>query len=170
VVRPSRSATGAPANVVGDFHERGGEGLERAGGENDFVVGGEAGEFVGMRTERQTAEFADFASGAFGEFGMGVEAGADGGNADGQVVESVEGLRDAEQVAVEKTDPQENSCSTVSGGVLQVGAADFDDGANSFALAWRASFFTAGGGRPDVSVAAAMCMAWEECRWKTATC
>ena len=84
-----------PANVVGDFHERGGQRFQRAGGEDDFVVRGERSEFVGMRAERQAAEFADFARGAFGEFGMRVEAGADGGAADGEVVESVESLRDA---------------------------------------------------------------------------
>ena len=86
-------AGGEPANVVGDFHERGGQSFQRAAGENDFVVRGERGEFVGMRAEGKSGELGDFAGGAFGEFGMGVEAGADGGAADGQIVETGEGVR-----------------------------------------------------------------------------
>src|SRR5882672_2479324 len=89
---------------------------------------GEAGEFVGMRTERQAAEFADFARGAFGKFGMRVEASADGGAADGEVVESIQCLSDSVEVAVEQADPAgkfllhgERCC------VLQMGAGDFDD-------------------------------------------
>ena len=84
-----------PANVVGDFHERGGESFQRAAGEDDFVVRAERGEFVGMRAERQAGELGDFLRGAFGEFGMGVEAGADGGAADGEIVEAVESHGDA---------------------------------------------------------------------------
>ena len=84
-------AGGEPANVVGNFHERGGQSFERAAGKNDFVVGGEGGEFVGVRAKGQAGELGDFARGAFGEFGMGVETGADGGAADGQIVEAVEG-------------------------------------------------------------------------------
>ena len=37
-----------PANVVGDFHERSGEGFQCPRGEDEFIVGGERGEFVGM--------------------------------------------------------------------------------------------------------------------------
>ena len=79
-----------PADVVGDFHQRGGQRFERAAGEDDFVVGGERGEFIRMRAEGQAGELGDFLRGAFGEFGMRVEAGADGGAADGEIVEAVE--------------------------------------------------------------------------------
>src|SRR5258708_35167522 len=86
-----------------------------------------------MRAKRQAAEFADLARGAFGEFGMGVESGADSGSADGEVVEAIEGLRHADEVAVEQADPAgkfmfdgERSC------VLQMGAADFDDARKFF--------------------------------------
>src|ERR1700757_1141615 len=94
---------------------------------------GEAGEFVGMGTERQAAEFADFARGAFGKFGMGVEAGANSGAAGGEVVESIQCLSDSVEVAIEKTDPagkfllDGERC-----GVLQMGAADFDDAGELF--------------------------------------
>ena len=79
-----------PANVVGDFHQRGRERFQRAAGENDFVVRREAGEFIRMRAERQPGEVGDFLRGAFGKFGMRVEAGADSGAADRQIVEPVE--------------------------------------------------------------------------------
>src|ERR1700682_1384939 len=52
----SKTATRArskPTNVVGDFHEGGGESLQSTAGKNDFVVSGKRGEFVGMRAERQ---------------------------------------------------------------------------------------------------------------------
>src|SRR5229473_1171829 len=117
-----------PANVVSDFHERGGEGFQGAAGEDDFVVGGERGEFVGMRAERQTGELGDFLCGALGEFGMGVEAGADGGAADGEIVEAVEGDGDAAAVAVEKIDVAGKFLAEGERrGVLQMGAADFYD-------------------------------------------
>ena len=46
-------AGGEPANVVGDFHERGGQGGDGAVREDEFVVRGERGEFIGVRAERQ---------------------------------------------------------------------------------------------------------------------
>src|SRR4029077_10470973 len=45
-----------------------------------------------------------FARGALGKFRMGVEAGADGGAADGQVVEAVESDADASAIAIEHID------------------------------------------------------------------
>src|SRR5882757_1481313 len=81
-----------------------------------------------MRAERQAAEFADFARAAFGKFGMGVQAGADSGAADGQVVESIERLRRAGEVAVEQADPAGKFLfDGERSGVLQMGTADFDD-------------------------------------------
>ena len=58
-----------------------------------------------MRTERQAAKLADFARCAFGKFGMCVEAGTNGGAADGEVIESIERVGDAREVAVEQADP-----------------------------------------------------------------
>src|ERR1700757_737238 len=86
-----------------------------------------------MRTERQAAKFAAFARGAFGEFGMRVQTGADGGAADGQIVKSVESLRNADEAAIEQADP---SGEFLANGkrcrVLQMGAADFDDARELF--------------------------------------
>src|SRR5262245_24430071 len=86
-----------------------------------------------MRTERESAEFADFLGGPFGKFGMRVEAGADSGAANGEVVEAVAGLRDASEVAVEHTDPAGKFLLDGEGcRVLQMRAAYFDDLAELF--------------------------------------
>src|SRR6267142_111280 len=52
-----------PANVVGDFHERSGQRFQCPGSEDEFVVGGECGEFIGMRAEGKARELGDFAGG-----------------------------------------------------------------------------------------------------------
>ena len=81
-------AGGQPANVVGDFHQRRGQSFQGAAGEDEFVVGGKGGEFVRMRAEGEAGELGDFLRGAFGEFGLGVQAGAYRSAADGQIVEA----------------------------------------------------------------------------------
>src|SRR5580692_9265457 len=81
-----------------------------------------------MRAEGQTGEFGDFFRGAFGKFGMGIEAGADGRAADGQIVEAVESHGDAATVAVEQIDVAGKFLADGERrGVLQMGAADFYD-------------------------------------------
>ena len=90
-----------PANVVGDFHQRCGEGFQRAAGEDEFIVRAERGEFIGMRAEWQAGKFSDFFRGALGKFGMRVEAGADRRAANRKIVESIERDRDARAVAIE---------------------------------------------------------------------
>src|SRR5256885_509293 len=81
-----------------------------------------------MRAERQPGELRNFARGALGKFGMGVEAGADGGAADGEVVEAVESHGDASAIAVEHIDiAGKFLAERERGGVLQMGAADFYD-------------------------------------------
>src|SRR5258708_6632391 len=110
---------------------------------------GEAGKFVGMRTERQAAEFADFARGALGKFGMGVEAGADGGATDREIIKSIERLREAGEVAVEQTDPAGKFLfHTERCRVLQMGAADFDDAGEFFGFGVESvAKFLYGGGQ-----------------------
>ena len=136
-----------PANVVGDFHERGGERFQSAAGEDEFVVRAERGEFIGMRAERQAGKFGDFFRGAFGEFGMGVEAGADSGAADGEIVEAVESHGDAAAVAVEQIDVAGKFLADGERrGVLQMRAADFYDACEflGFGVESVAQFFHGG--------------------------
>src|SRR5580693_9262239 len=81
-----------------------------------------------MRAEGQGGELSDFLRGAFGEFRMGVEAGADGGAANGEIVEAVKRDKDAAAIAVEHIDVAgEFLAQSERRGVLQMGAADFDD-------------------------------------------
>src|SRR6202023_1248782 len=128
-------AGGGPADVVGDFHERGGEGFQCPGGKDDFVVRRERGEFVGMRAEGETGELGDFAGGAFGEWAVGVEAGTVAGAANGEIVETIEGHGDARADAVEKTDPAGELLTHGEWrGVLQMGAADLDDASEFLGL------------------------------------
>src|SRR5260370_41004995 len=81
-----------------------------------------------MRTEGETCELGDFAGGSCGKFGMGIEAGAGGGAADGEIVEAVEGHGDAAAVAVEHVDVAGKFLAEGERrGILQMGAADFYD-------------------------------------------
>ncbi len=81
-----------------------------------------------MRAEGQRREFGDFARGANGKFGMGVEAGADGSAADGEIVEAVESDGDASAIAVKHIDVAGKFLAeSERRGVLQMSAADFDD-------------------------------------------
>src|SRR5713226_325373 len=81
-----------------------------------------------MRTEGKPGELGDLAGGAIGKFGMGIEAGADGGAADGEIVEAVESDGDASAVAVEHIRiAGKFLAKRERRGVLQVSAADFHD-------------------------------------------
>src|SRR5207244_12170653 len=75
---------------------------ERAGGEDKFVVCGKRRELVGMGAERKAGELSNLACGFCSEFRMRVEAGADGGATDGEIVEAVEGDSNAAAIAVQK--------------------------------------------------------------------
>ncbi len=94
-----------PSDIVGNFHERGGQRFHCALSEDDFIVGGESGEFVAVGAEGKRGEFGDFFGGTLGEFGMGVETCAYGRAADGEIVEAVENLFQALDVAFEQTGP-----------------------------------------------------------------
>src|SRR5258708_9303983 len=81
-----------------------------------------------MRAEGQAGQLRDFSRGAIGEFGMRIEAGADGGAADSEIIETVESDGNAAAITVEKTDPAGNFLAeSERRGVLHVGAADLDD-------------------------------------------
>src|SRR2546425_13222894 len=81
-----------------------------------------------MRAEGKCGKRGDFAGGALGKFRMGVEAGADGGAADGEIVEAVESHGDASTIAVKHIDVAGKFLAERKRrGVLQMGAADLDD-------------------------------------------
>src|SRR5712691_13266398 len=81
-----------------------------------------------MRAERQGREHSDFLGGANSKFRMRVESRADGGAAYGEIVEAVESDGDAAAIAVEHIDVAGKFLAEGKRrGVLQMGAADFDD-------------------------------------------
>src|SRR5262249_43269536 len=136
-----------PAHVIRNFHERSGKRFERAAGKNNFVMRGKGSEFVRMRPKRESCEFRDFSSGAFGKFGMCVEARADGGATDRQIVETIECNGDTAAIAVKQIHPAGKFL--VHGersSVLQVRAADFYDAGKllSFRVECISQFFYRG--------------------------
>src|SRR2546430_8235976 len=93
-----------------------------------FVVCGKRRELVGMGAERKAGELSNLACGFCSEFRMRVEAGADGGATDGEIVEAVEGDSNAAAIAVQKIHVAGKFLAESEGrGVLQMGATDFDD-------------------------------------------
>src|SRR2546427_4988106 len=81
-----------------------------------------------MRAEGKCGKRGDFAGGALGKFGMSVEAGADGGAANGEVVKAVKSHGDASTIAVKHIDVAGKFLAkSERRGVLQMGAADLDD-------------------------------------------
>src|SRR2546425_10444876 len=81
-----------------------------------------------MRAEGKCGKRGDFAGGALGKFGMSVEAGADGGAANGEIVEAVESHGDASAVAIKHINVAGKFLAERKRrGVLQMGAADLDD-------------------------------------------
>src|SRR5882672_10680697 len=81
-----------------------------------------------MRAEGKSGKLSNFARGAFGKLGMRVEAGANSGAANGEIVEAVESDGDAAAIAVEHIDVAGKFLAKCERrGVLQMRAADFDD-------------------------------------------
>ena len=116
------------ADVLRDLEQRGGEGVERGGGVDDGVVGGEGFEFVGGGAEGRAGHAGDLGGDGGVEAGEGVEAGTDGGAALGEEAEVREGAVDTGDAVVELGDVAgEFLAEGEGGGVLEVGAPDLDD-------------------------------------------
>ena len=87
-----------------------------------------AANLLRRRHERQAGELGDLRRGALGELGVRVEPGADGGAADGELVEAGQHQLDALEVGVELRDvAAELLAERERHRVLQVRAADLDD-------------------------------------------
>ena len=79
-----------------------------------------------MGTEGKPSEFGNFLRSPFREFGMRVQPRADRGSANGEIVESIEHLLQALDIALQQAGPSTELLSEGEwDGVLQVGAADF---------------------------------------------
>nr|GEU28044.1 chaperone protein DnaJ A6, chloroplastic [Tanacetum cinerariifolium] len=117
-----------PAHVVGDFHQRRGQGFERAMGGQQRVVARQRGEFVLGSAERQRERVLQLGGDAVRIFRVSVEAGTDGGAARRQLQHAGQGVLDRLLGKVEMGHiAREFLAQRERGGVLQVGAADLDD-------------------------------------------
>ena len=163
-----------PADVVRNLHQRGSQRFQGALRKDDFIVRRKRGELVGMRAEGKPREFGDLLGRALREFGMRVQPRAHRSSADGEVVESVEHLLQALDVALQQTGPSAELLSEGQrNGILQVGAADFYYVLEFFRLGcdgvmngldWRESARSSPAPRPRCASPP------ETCRWTTATC
>ena len=129
--RPQRGPE--PTHVVGDFVEAGGEGFQRAGGVNGGVAPGKRLKFVRCADKGQAGELRQLRRGFDRVFGMAVKPGADGSAAQRQFVQAFERVLQAGEAVVELRDVAGKFLTERQRGrVLQVGAADFDDGLKGF--------------------------------------
>ncbi len=117
-----------PADVVRDLHEARGERLQGAGREDRRLLAGERRELVRRGRERDARELGDAGRGPCRELRVGVEPGADGGPAEGDLVEAGEHRAEAGDVAVEHGDvARELLAERERHRVLEVRPPDLDD-------------------------------------------
>src|SRR6266496_2947946 len=101
--------------------------LQGATTENDFIVRGEGGEFVRMRFERKPRKFRNLSGGAFAEFRMSVQASADCGAADCQVIKASQSFFKAFNVSLQQARPAGHLLPyRQRRGVLQMRTADLN--------------------------------------------
>ena len=125
---PLRGPGGQPAHVVGDLHQRAGERAQRGAGGHQGVVGGEGRELVRRRHERAARLLRHLARREVAELRVRVEAGADRGAADRQLVEARDRLAHDAEAVVELGHPAADLLAERDRRrVLQVRAADLDD-------------------------------------------
>ena len=88
-----RSRAGAEqADVVGDFHERYGQRVERAGGFYQCVVGGQGFEFIFGGDKGQAGDFSDLRGEFYVKSDACVDAGADSRSALGELIKARQGV------------------------------------------------------------------------------
>ncbi len=158
-------ARAEPADVVGDLHQRGGDGLQRAVRRRPRASwAASASNLLGAVTKGRPVSSAILAAAAFGELGVGVEAGADRGAAEGELVEvGQRALDPLDAVGRAGGRSRELLAERQRRRVHQVRAADLDDVGeaprpwSSSAVAQRGGARAAGGA--TVRSAAAMCIA-----------
>ena len=115
-------AGGVPAHVVGDLHEGVGQDPQCAGDLDQGVVGAQGGEEVVRLGELDAGLLGDLLGAQGTELRVGVEAGADGGAADGEFAGAGVGVADAVEGEVDLGDPAADDWPRVMGvGVLRGG-------------------------------------------------
>jgi hypothetical protein len=137
-------AGGEQAEVVADLGELHGHALEHAGEvhEGAHVLGGF--DEVDGGDQGQAGDLGQVAAGGLGVAGGGVQAGADGGGAEVDLVDQQVGFGQAEPVLADGDGVGAEFLAQGHGnGVLELGAAHFDHGAEFQGL-WRAGFLEFG--------------------------
>ena len=128
LAKSAARAGSQPANIVGDLHQRCAQRFHGSLRKNEFVVCGKRRELVGMRAEGQSRQLGDLLGGTLGEFRMRIQSGAHGGSADGEIVEAIEHLFKALDVALQQACPTgEFLADGERHRILQMRAADLDD-------------------------------------------
>ena len=94
-----------PANVVGDFHQGSGQGVEGPRGRHDGVVSRQLGKLVFCRAERQSRDVGDLVSHHLRKERVSVEAGTDGRAAECQLKQIVQRKVKPSKVGIELSDP-----------------------------------------------------------------
>src|SRR5690606_26432391 len=91
---PAAWTRGKPADVVGDLHQGARERLQGAVKIDEGVMGGEGLELVVGAPKGKARELRDAGRTLGGVVGVRVQAGADGGSAQGELVDVGEGVGD----------------------------------------------------------------------------
>ncbi len=117
-----------PADVVRDLGERDRERLQRSVQQHERLVAGQRGELVGRASKRQTGERGDPPRATLAELRVGVEAGADRGAAERELVHGGQRRLDGGARDVDLRDPAGHFLADRERRrVLQVRPADLDD-------------------------------------------
>ena len=117
-----------PADVVGDFHQVAGQGLEHAVDDDEFIFTGQGLEFIRCRAERRACQFTDDFCKADVVALRAVDARADSRAAHSQVAQKIDALREHFLVALDHAGPAAEFLAQRQGRrVLEVRAADLDD-------------------------------------------
>ena len=138
---PAARARAEPAQVVGDLHERHGQGAQRTVSEDERIVRGQGGELVRRAHEGQAGRLCDGPGHPLAELGMRVEPGPDGGAAERQFVEPGQGRLDPlrRRRPAGPRNP-ENSCPSVRGTAsMRWVRPIFVTCAKASSFSWRAS-------------------------------
>ena len=117
------------ADIIGDLEQRDGDGIERAMRLDQTILGRQRLEFVRSGDEGDFGQRGGFLGEGFGETDLGVQPGADGGTALGQLAQGRQGrFNAADRIGDHRGIAGKLLAQRQGRRVLQMGAADLDDG------------------------------------------
>ena len=117
-----------PADIVGDLHQIRGQGLQRSVGEDQLILGGQGMELIGSGDEGLSGQLRDSLCHAGIEARGGIEARTHGCAAQSQLPQGGQRSQDQKLIPLQAGTPAGDLLGEGDGrGILQVGAAGFDD-------------------------------------------